>query len=61
MIFRREMRVPKPRNSKRLRLVKVALLAFVMAPKVALLAITAPILVYFLSKATAHGTGNTED
>ena|SRR6516162_1876817 len=55
MIFRREMRVPEPRNSKRLRLVKVALLAFVMAPKVALLAITAPILVYFYQKPPLTG------
>src|SRR6516225_2413911 len=55
MIFRREMRVPEPRNSKRLRLVKVALLAFVMAPKVALLAITTPILVYFYQKPPLTG------
>ena len=41
MIFRREIRVPDPRGSKRMRLVKVALLAFVMAPKAALLAFAA--------------------
>ena len=46
---------PEPRNSKRLRLVKVALLAFVMAPKVALLAITTPILVYFYQKPPLTG------
>ena len=44
MIFRREMRVPEPRNSKRLRLVKVALLAFVMAP-----------IVYFYQKPPLTG------
>jgi len=44
MIFRR-MRVPEPRDSKRMRLVKVALLAFVMTP----------ILVYFYQKPPLTG------
>ena len=35
MIFRRKIGVPEARGSKRLRLVKVALLAFLMTPKVA--------------------------
>src|SRR3974390_417146 len=50
MIFRREMRVPKPRDSKRLRLVKVAFLAFLMAPKAALLAFVIAPIVYFYQK-----------
>jgi|SRR6516164_3946020 hypothetical protein len=50
MIFRREMRVPRPRDSKRLRLIKVALLAFVMTPKVALLAFVVAPIVYFFQK-----------
>src|SRR6516164_5308706 len=50
MIFRREIRVPKPRGCKRLRLVKFALLAFLMTPKVALLAFVMAPIVYFYQK-----------
>ena len=43
MIFRRKIRVPEPRGSKRMRLVKVALLAFLMT------------LVYFYQKPPLTG------
>ena len=56
MIFRRKIRVPEPRGSKRMRLVKVALLAFLMTPKAALLAfVMTPILVYFYQKPPLTG------
>src|SRR6516165_9738941 len=55
MIFPREKRVPEPGDSKRLRLVKVALLAFVMAPKALLAFVMAPILVYFYQKPPLTG------
>ena len=58
MIFRRKIGVPEARGSKRLRLVKVALLAFLMTPKACFR--YGPDRL-FLSKATADGTGNTED
>ena len=55
MIFRR-MRAPEPRNSKRMRLVKVALLAFLLTPKIPLLAfVMTPILVYFYQKRPLTG------
>ena len=54
MISPREKRVPE-RDSKRLRLVKVALLAFVMAPKALLAFVMAPILVYFYQKPPLTG------
>ena len=61
MIFRR-MRAPEPRNSKRMRLVKVALLAFLLTPKIPLLAfVMTPILVYFYQKRPLTGPENTED
>src|SRR6516164_102301 len=55
MIFRSEMRVPEPRDSKRLRLVKVAFLAFLMAPKAALLAFVIAPIVYFYQKPPLTG------
>ena len=55
MIFRREMRVPEPRASKRLHLVKVAFLAFLMAPKAALLAFVIAPIVYFYQKPPLTG------
>ena len=55
MIFPREKRVPEPGDSKRLRLVKVALLAFVMAPKALLAFVMAPILVYFYQRPPLTG------
>ena len=55
MIFRREIRVPDPRGSKRMRLVKVALLAFLMTPKVALLAFVMAPIVYFYQKPPLTG------
>ena len=56
MIFRRKIRVPEPRGSKRMRLVKVALLAFLMTRKAALLAfVMTPILVYFYQKPPLTG------
>jgi hypothetical protein len=55
MIFPREKRVPEPRDSKRLRLVKLALLAFVMAPKALLAFVMAPILVYFYQRPPLTG------
>src|SRR3974390_4117 len=55
MIFRR-MRVPEPRDSKRMRLVKVALLAFLLTPKIPLVAfVMTPILVYFYQKRPLTG------
>jgi hypothetical protein len=50
MIFRREIRVPEPRGCKKLRLVKFALLVFLMTPKVALLAFVMAPIVYFYQK-----------
>ena len=56
MIFRREIRVPELRGNKRMHLVKVALLAFLMTPKAALLAfVMTPILVYFYQKPPLTG------
>jgi hypothetical protein len=55
MIFRREIRVPKPQGNKRMRLVKVALLAFVMTPKVALLAFVMTPIIYFYQKPPLTG------
>jgi hypothetical protein len=55
MIFRRKMEVPEARGSKRLRLVKVALLAFLMTPKVALLAFVMAPIVYFYQKPPLMG------
>jgi len=56
MIFRREIRIPEPRGSKRMRLAKVALLTFLMAPKAALFTfVMTPILVYFYQKPPLTG------
>ena len=55
MIFRRKIGVPEARGSKRLRLVKVALLAFLMTPKVALLAFVMAPIVYFYQKPPLTG------
>jgi hypothetical protein len=55
MIFRRKIGVPEARGSKRLRLVKVALLAFLMTPKVALLAFVMAPVVYFYQKPPLTG------
>jgi hypothetical protein len=55
MIFRR-IRLPGPWNNKRMRLVKVALIAFLLTPKVPLVAfVMTSILVYFYQKPPLTG------
>ena len=55
MIFRR-IRLPEPWDSKGMRFVKVALLAFLLTPKIPLLALVmTPILVYFYQKPPLTG------